>query len=299
MYGAGVTGVLLVVGCLSGLLEASVAAGEGHAKRMGGVVTVDDFVERVYDDGQGHQLPYRLFIPRGGAGSGGKQAGVMAPARHPLVLFLHGAGGRGTDNRGQITDQDASLVFVKAENQAQWPVFMVAPQCPPDQQWVDMPWGAPTGKSKQPSKETWPLAAAIALVNSLRAQYPGIDPHRLYVTGMSMGGYGTWDAAVRHPDLWKAAVIVCGGYDELTIAPLIRVRLPIWAFHAADDEAVPVNRSREMIAALRAAGGTPRYTEYPASAHYGHFSWRPAYAEPDLLPWMFGRPPAAARSSSR
>jgi predicted peptidase len=240
--------------------------------------SVDDFVALSYDDGAGHKLPYRLFIPRGYDPEG----------TYPLVVFLHGAGGRGTDNRAQITDQAAPLVFVQPGNQARWPAFMVAPQCPPDQQWVDMPWGTPSGKGKQPVAVTWPMRAAMNLIDRLQNDYPAIDARRLYVTGMSMGGYGTWDAAVRHPTKWKAAVTVCGGYDELTIGPIVQARLPIWAFHAADDPTVPVGRSREMIAALRARGATPRYTEYPASEHHGHFSWRPAYADPQLLPWMFG-----------
>ena len=86
-------------------------------------------------------------------------------------------------------------------------------------------------------------------------------------------------------------MIVCGGYDETKVAPI--VGLPVWAFHAEDDPTVPVARSRDMIAALRALHGNPKYTEYPASAHHGHFSWKPAYSDPGLLPWMFG-PPARA-----
>lgn len=244
----------------------------------GANVSVDDFVALSYDDGAGHKLPYRLFSPRGYDPKG----------TYPLVVFLHGAGGRGTDNRAQITDQAAPLVFVQPANQAKWPVFMVAPQCPPDQQWVDMPWGAPSGKGKQPVAATWPTRAAMNLIDRLQSDYPAIDARRLYVTGMSMGGYGTWDAVVRNPTKWKAAVMVCGGYDELAIGSIAQAHLPIWAFHAADDPTVPVGRSREMIAALRARGATARYTEYPASEHHGHFSWRPAYADPQLLPWMFG-----------
>ena len=246
----------------------------------GGGVSVDDFVALSYRDDHGHALPARLFVPRA----------TEPGQKYPLVLFLHGAGGRGTDNRAQLTDQAAPLVFVQPGNQRKWPVFMAAPQCPPDQQWVDMPWGAATGKGKRPAKPTWPLAAAMGLVEQLLRDYPAIDPHRVFVTGMSMGGAGTWDAVVRHPGQWKAAVIVCGGYDELTVEPLVSRHLAIWAFHAADDPTVPVQRSREMIAALRARGATPRYTEYPASEHHGHASWKPAYSDPQLLPWMFGPP---------
>src|SRR5262249_44261333 len=94
--------------------------------------TVDSFQARTLRDAAGHTLPYRLFVPEG----------YTASRRYGLVLFFHGAGGRGTDNRSQLTDQDAPLVFVRAENQARWPVFMLAPQCPDDQQWVDMDWSA-------------------------------------------------------------------------------------------------------------------------------------------------------------
>jgi predicted peptidase len=248
----------------------------GGPPAAGRAVTSADFEARTFRDGAGHVLPYRIFIPRR----------LPAANKVPLVLFLHGAGGRGDDNLHQLTDQSASLVFVQPENQARWPLFMVAPQCPLDQQWVAMPWGAPTGKGQRPAQPTWPLAAALALVDQLQKQYPAIDARQLYVTGMSMGGYGTYDVAARQPGKWRAAVPICGGYDETQVAPL--VDLPLWAFHAADDPTVPVARTREIIAALRALGGHPRYTEYPASAHYGHLSWIPAYADPELLPWMFG-----------
>lgn len=260
------------------------AAAESRGERS--AVSVDDFAARTYEDGKGHRLPYRLFAPRADNEVKGTKR------KYPLVVFFHGSGGRGNDNRGQLIDQDAALVFVKSENQARWPVFMLAPQCPIDQQWVDMPWAAATGKGKQPKNSSWPLAAALALVDELLRADSRIDPARIHVTGMSMGGFATWDAAVRQPSRWKTAVVVCGGYDELAVAPLVSAHLPLWAFHAADDLVVPVSRSREMVAALRARGATPRYTEYPAAAGYGHFSWRPAYSDPELLPWMFG-PPAA------
>jgi predicted peptidase len=266
----------------------AVAVGATNGSQAGstaGATTavVDEFIARTFDDGHGHTLPYRLYIPRG----------YDPKNKYPLVVFFHGSGGRGTDNVKQLTDQTAPLVFVRPENQAKWPVVMLAPQCPPGQQWVDMPWGAPTGKGKQPAAPTWPMAAAIALVDQVSVDYPAVDARQIHVTGMSMGGYGTWDAAIRNPAKWKSAVIVCGGYDETTVAPIIGAHLPVWAFHAADDPTVPIARSRQMIAALRARGGTPKYTEYPASEHHGHFSWRPAYSDPELLPWMFGAPRGA------
>lgn len=245
---------------------------EGAARAL----SVDDLQPRTFMDAQGHTLPYRLWTPRG----------YDPTKKYGLVLVLHGAGERGTDNRAQLAGQTAPLVFVKPENQARWPVFVVAPQCPGDQQWVAMPWGDASGKGKQPPAPTWPMAASLAALDKLMTEFPGIDPSRLFVTGLSMGGYGAWDAAVRNPKKFRAAVPICGGYDETTMGAI--VNLPIWAFHAADDGTVPVQRTRDLIAALKALGGTPQFTEYPASLKYGHFSWNAAYAEPDLLPWMFG-----------
>lgn len=257
---------------------AGVAGTDTAASAGAGAVTPADLEARTFTDGAGHVLPYRIYVPRN-----------LPPGKKvPLVLFLHGAGGRGNDNLRQLTDQSAPLVFVQRENQARWPLFMVAPQCPLDQQWVAMPWGTATGKGQRPAQPTWPMAAAMALIEQLQKQYPAVDGKQLYVTGMSMGGYGTYDAAARNPGKWRAAVPICGGYDETQVAPL--VNLPLWAFHAADDPVVPVARTREIIAAIKALGGHPRYTEYPASARHGHMSWIPAYGDPTLLPWMFGPP---------
>lgn len=261
------------------LVAASTGSGAGGAT-AGAAVTPTDLEARTFTTlsrtAGSHVLPYRIFVPRN----------LPSGKKVPLVLFFHGSGGRGDDNLHQLTDQPAPLVFVQPENQARWPLFMVAPQCPLDQKWVDMPWGAPTGKGQRPAQPTWPMAATMELVDQLVRQYPAIDRSQLYVTGMSMGGYGTYDAAARNPGRWRAAVPICGGYDETQVAPLVNV--PLWAFHAADDPTVPVARSREIVAAIRALGGQPRYTEYPASAHYGHPSWIPAYGDPELLPWMFG-----------
>jgi len=263
-----------------------IAGTETGAAAAAGAVTPADLEPRTFTDGSGHVLPYRIFVPRN-----------LPPGKKvPLVLFLHGSGGRGSDNLKQLTDQPAPLVFAQPENQARWPLFMVAPQCPLDQQWVAMPWGAPTGKGQRPAQPTWPMAAAVALVDQLQKQYPAIDARQLFVTGMSMGGFGTYDAAARNPGKWRAAVPICGGYDETQIASL--ANLPLWAFHAADDPTVPVARTREIVDAIRKLGGHPRYTEYPASAHYGHMSWIPAYGDPELLPWLFGAPAGKAEKTT-
>jgi poly(3-hydroxybutyrate) depolymerase len=150
-----------------------------------------------------------------------------------------------------------------------------------DYRWANMDWAAKSGSAaKDPST---PTRLALAALEGLRKEF-NLDPKRLYLTGLSMGGYGTWDVLARHPTLFAAAVPVCGGADEST-APAIK-DLPIWCFHGGADKTVPPERSRNMIAALKAAGGNPKYTEYEG---VGHNSWDKAYAEPDLPKWLFAQ----------
>ena len=125
------------------------------------------------------------------------------------------------------------------------------------------------------------MALLIELLAEAERMFP-IDPDRIYVTGLSMGGFGTWDLIARFPDRFAAAVPVCGGGDPGT-APLIR-DLPVWAFHGALDRVVPPSNSRVMVRALQEAGARPGYSEYP---DVGHNSWTKAYEDPYLLPWLF------------
>jgi dienelactone hydrolase len=121
-------------------------------------------------------------------------------------------------------------------------------------------------------------------VDALQKQYPNIDPHRLYITGLSMGGYGTWDAIERWPDYFAAAAPLAGAGDPSKASRL--VNLPIWAFHGSGDGDVPVSSSRDMIEAIKVAGGHPRYTEY-ASA--GHDIWIMVYSTPAFMSWLFSQ----------
>lgn len=238
----------------------------------------DEFQTRTFTDAQGHVLPYRLFVPKD----------YNANQKYPLVLLFHGAGERGTNNTQQVVNGSA-LVFAKPENQSKWPSFVLVPQCPPDQQWVDMPWGATSGT--QPAKPTWPLAASMQVLAELQQEFAGIDPSRLLVTGYSMGGYATWDVITRYPDVFQKAAPVCGGGDTTQVGNILNK--PIWAFHSADDEVVPVVRSRSMIRTIKRLGGSPLYTEYCSDGLYcwGHSAWFGAYYnEPRLLPWLFEQP---------
>jgi predicted peptidase len=126
------------------------------------------------------------------------------------------------------------------------------------------------------------MALVLELMDKVIDEYP-INIKRIYVTGLSMGGFGTWDLISRIPERIAAAAPVCGGGDETQAAKLVNI--PIWVFHGADDPVVPTDRSRHMVQAIKDAGGTKiKYTEYPG---VGHGSWKPAYADPEFLKWMF------------
>ena len=194
-------------------------------------------------------------------------------AKRPLIIYLHGAGERGTDNTRQMGN--IQPVLEKALTAA----YVLAPQCPEGQKWADVDWAAPSSKiNPAPSPS---LAAVWQLVNALVKAYP-IDTNRIYITGLSMGGFGTWDALSRWPWRFAAGVPICGGGDE-SQAPRI-APVPVWAFHGAADPLVSVERTRRMIAALKANQASPHYTEYPK---VGHAAWVLAYRNEDMLAWLF------------
>lgn len=237
------------------------------------------FLAETFVDAAGHRLPYRLLLPARAA------YGSAEPV--PLVLLLHGAGERGVDNQAQLGNGAGSLLGGD-EAAARFPCVFVLPQCPPDQRWVEVDWSK--DRHTLPSVPSVPLSAALELVEQLSARH-AVDPRRLYVIGLSMGGFGVWDVLSRaaapgakKPCRFAAAVPICGGADEEALG---RARaIPVWAFHGATDPVVKVERSRRAVAALRKAGASPRYTEYQ---DVGHDSWVRAFAEPELLPWLFAQ----------
>ncbi len=224
---------------------------------------------RLFRGANGGVLPYRLAKP----------LHYDPRATYPLILLLHGAGERGDDNRAQLLHVAPALL--SPENREKYPCFVVVPQCPKGKKWVEVNWSAPN--HRQPCQPSAAMAPTLELLQNLQKEFP-IDSRRLYVIGLSMGGYGAWDVIARYPCMFAAAVPICGGGDECT-APRI-AGVPIWAFHGAKDTVVPATRTRKMIDALQQAGGKPRYTEYPNCSHN---SWDSAIAEPDLLPWLFAQ----------
>ncbi len=227
--------------------------------------------KKVYKDAGGKTLPYRLLVPKGYDAKDEK--------RYPLILFLHGAGERGDDNDKQLLHPDV-LNLVTAKHAEKHPAFVVAPQCPANAKWADVNWWQKP-YHKTPEKPAEPMRLTLELLDALAKEYR-IDMDRIYVTGLSMGGYGTFDALVRRPDYFAAAVPLCGGADDSRAKDFAHV--PIWVFHGDKDGAVPVDRSRSAVEALKAAGGHPKYTEYKGE---GHGIWKRAYAEPELADWLF------------
>jgi lysophospholipase L1-like esterase/dienelactone hydrolase len=229
----------------------------------------EEYEARTFVGTDGAKLGYRLLTPRN----------YDATKKYPLVVFLHGAGERGADNAAQL--KYGAPLFLKPESREKYPCFVIAPQCPPEQTWSAVKgWTGPNAFEEEP---TAPMKLLLGALDVVLKEF-SIDQDRLYVTGLSMGGYGTWDLLTRQPQRWAAAVPVCGGGDVARIAPAKGVAL--WALHGALDPTVPVIRSQEMIAALEAADGKPQYSEYP---YVKHDSWTTAYGEPELLPWMFAQ----------
>ncbi len=236
----------------------------------GSAMSQELYEARVFSMAPDRQLKYRLMIPKDYAATGTE--------KYPLVLFLHGAGERGDDNKKQLVH--GTKDFAKDENRQKYPCFVLAPQCPDGKKWVEVDWSAES--HKQP-EESISLVLTRELLVALQKQFR-IDSKRLYVTGLSMGGYGTWDMVTRTPDVFAAAAPICGGADE-TLGGRV-TKLPIWAFHGDKDTAVKPDRTRRMIAAIEKAGGKPKYTEYPG---VGHDSWSRTYADPEFMAWLFAQ----------
>jgi predicted peptidase len=214
------------------------------------------------------QMPYQLCSPQ-------TEPGKL----YPLVICLHGAAGRGTDNEARGIE--AYAVLKAPEMQAKHPAFLLAPQCDKGFQWVDAPWAKGSYNLDQVPESVY-MKKVHALILQVMKDYP-VDPSRIYVTGQSMGGFGTWNIILNHPELFAAAIPICGGASP---AHAERIKnLPVQFFHGAKDTTVPTAASRDMAAALEMAGSrTFKYTELPNG---GHVIMKEVWATPGLIDWMF------------
>lgn len=233
------------------------------------ILPLDDYAARTVTDSSGATLGYRLLSP----------AKYDAAQRYPLVVILHGSGERGSNNSAQL--KYGSQLFLEPAARQKFPCFVLMPQCPLEQKWAEIDWSSDT--PKQPATLSNPARLLLDAIEAVKKEF-SIDADRIYLGGLSMGGYGTWDLITRFPEKFAAAVPICGGGDKEVAARAKDV--PIWAFHGVEDKAVKVERTREMIAAIKAAGGSPLYSEYPYVAHN---SWDNAFKEPELLPWLFAQ----------
>ncbi|MBX7166194.1 MAG: DVUA0089 family protein [Pirellulales bacterium] len=252
--------VLCGVVCTLVLGASGVEAASLHTK---------DSVENVFDRDGVFPMPYRLFVPSG-AESSAEQL--------PLVLFLHGSGERGVDNYDQLNHIDG---LINATQGDRYRAFLLAPQM------TDFPFAG--GWTPTSSYDR-----TLEILADVLATYP-VDPHRIYITGLSMGGFGTFEYLAERPDLFAAAVPMSGGGSILD-APTIK-DIPLWVFHGTLDDVVPVTYSRGMVNAIRNAGGSPLFTEIPNG---GHDIWDPVYNDAELnqyglYDWMFAQSKASAQ----
>ncbi|MBD3320568.1 MAG: hypothetical protein GF350_05665 [Chitinivibrionales bacterium] len=245
----------------------------------------DDYLDLSFSDG-GTTIPYRLFIPR-----------YYDPAEEfPLLVYLHGAGARGSNNTSQLS-QTGGMKFVQPQVQAAYPHFIIAPQCPSNSFWSNLcnPWPDPiegdtaapcgqwyAGASHWQVDTTVPMKIVMMIKDSVMNHF-SIDTDRIYGAGRSMGGFGTWDLITRQHDEFIAAIPVAGGGDP-SRTPFI-TDIAVWAFHGDNDGTVDVRGSRNMISGIFNAGGWPEYTEIPVGSHSD--ACNGAWDEPGLYDWLF------------
>jgi predicted peptidase len=208
------------------------------------------FLTRVHKDAGGKEAKYVLFVPHDYKGD----------KEYPIILFLHGAGER-AGGKKQPVEVGIGPAIKKREKD--FPFLVVIPQ-------AEKTWQAKSADAE----------LALAMLAEVQKDYK-VDTKRIYLSGLSMGGMGTWSLAIAHPEKWAAIVPVCGRGDVKQAAKIKDI--PCWCFHGDADAAVKVEGSRNMIEALKKAGGEPKYTEYPG---VGHNSWDRAYATKELYEWL-------------
>ncbi len=248
------------------------------------------FEKRVFRESASNALPYRLLRPVNGlpettvSGLRRNAQGRLVDARGrqvrvPLVVFLHGVGERGYDNERQLLN--GVLAFAERETMRRYPCYVLAPQCPPDARWSGADIRTAVTWNETPTE---PMRLLMALIEQLLRDEPDIDPERVYLTGLSMGGAGVFDLLMRRSEWFAAAIPLCGGGDP-TQAHRIR-NVALWVFHGRLDEVVPPFRSRRIVEALRQHKQPVRYTEYDSLAHA---IWHQTYYNPQVMEWLFAR----------
>ncbi len=235
------------------------------------VAAQDEYERSVFVSSSGDSLNYRLLEPEV----------MQAGEKYPLVLFLHGAGERGNDNEKQLTH--GGQMFLNPVNREKYPAFVLFPQCPESGYWAYencpqsfIPTQMPVGK-EMPS-----VFQAVKELLDMYLANPQVDKSRVYIMGLSMGAMGTYDMVSRFPDIFAAAVPICGTVNPTRLSAARNVAFRI--FHGDADDVVPVAGSRQAYKALKAAGASVEYIEFPGC---NHGSWNPAFNYPDFMKWLF------------
>lgn len=229
---------------------------------------------KIFISQKGDTLPYRILFPEN----------YDRSKEYPLILFLHGAGERGRDNQKQLVH--GSKLFLDSLNRKNFPAIVIFPQCPAGNYWASVL----IDRSQAPLSLTFDynypptsaLTSATELVQKIIRE-ESVAEKQVYAIGLSMGGMGTFEILYRNPKMFAAAVPICGGGDTRKYDKKVK-KIPFWIFHGAKDAVVDVRHSREMVSRLKILKADVNYTEYP---DVNHNSWDYAFAEPELLKWLF------------
>jgi predicted peptidase len=225
---------------------------------------------------KGDTLPYRILFPQN----------FDPTKKYPLILVLHGAGERGNNNESQLIY--GTKLFLKDTIREKYAAIVLYPQCPALGYWsnVKIEEDSVTHQDKfvfqTNAAPTRSMKSLLGLVDQFLDK-PYVNKHKVYVGGLSMGGMGTYEIIARKPNVFAAAFAICGGDNSLNAKKYAK-KVPLWIFHGEKDNVVPYTHSEVMVAAIKEAGGDPKYTLYPND---GHNSWNDAFAEPLLIPWLF------------
>ena len=208
---------------------------------------INEYAAKIWESPNGGSIKYRYRLP----------AKIEECKKYPILFFLHGAGGRGADNLGQLLDANSIDAFKSQNLFSNYNSYVFAGQVPEKEQWVNVDWGS--SEHKMPKISNSMEKILEALDSFIMDSDNQVDIDRIYIMGLSMGGYGVWDAIQRRPNFFAAAVPICGGGDKSMAKSLINI--PIWAWHGDQDQVINVLRSREMHLAIKTLGGSPKYTE--------------------------------------
>ena len=234
----------------------------------------EEYQKRVYVSPENDTLRYRELTPEK----------ILPNEKYPLVLFLHGAGERGSDNEAQL--RHGGNMFTNPVNREKYPAFVIFPQCPQTDSWAPRNRSAASGED--PFGQNPSVTKALSLVKKVLDEaikkYP-VDENRIYIAGLSMGGMGTFDMLCRYPNLFAAAIPICGGVNIERLGK-IKTGTNIRIYHGDADTVVPVTYSREAYKVLKQNGVNVEYIEYPG---VNHDSWTPAFNEDDFMAWLFGQ----------